>query len=137
MQPTAIHKIFIVEDHPIIRQGYIALIQREADLTVCGEGDSVLDALQKIPQTEPDLVIVDISLGEVSGIELLKELQQLRPDLPAIVVSGHDESVYGDAVYRFGAKAYITKESPHLFMQTIRQVLRAYPRSIQTPPATA
>lgn len=137
MSPAPIHKIFIVEDHPIIRQGYIALIQRERDLVVCGEGESVPDALEKIPQVDPDLIIVDISLGEVSGIELLKELQQSRPDLPTIVVSGHDESVYGDAVYRFGAKAYITKESPHLFMQTIRSVLKAYPRSMPTPPTTA
>lgn len=137
MQPTSIHKIFIVEDHPIIRQGYVALIQREADLTVCGEGDSVPDALEKIPQTDPDLVIVDISLGEISGIELLKELQQQRPDLPTIVVSGHDESVYGEAVYRFGAKAYITKESPHLFMKTIREVLETHTRPLQTPPTTA
>jgi DNA-binding NarL/FixJ family response regulator len=83
------------------------------------------------------LVIVDISLGEVSGIELLKELQQRSPTLLTIVVSGHDESVYGDAVYRFGAKAYITKESPHLFMQTIRNVLNSHPRSVQTPPTTA
>ncbi|MBX2998533.1 MAG: response regulator transcription factor [Caldilineaceae bacterium] len=137
MSPTFAYKIFIVEDHPIIRQGYVALIERETDLQVCGESHSVADALEKIPQTDPHLVIVDISLGEVSGIELLKELQHDYPDLPAIVVSGHDESVYGDAVFRFGAKAYITKESPHLFMQTIRSVLNAYPRPVQTPPTTA
>jgi DNA-binding NarL/FixJ family response regulator len=137
MEPTSTYKIFFVEDHPIIRQGYVALIEREADLQVCGEACSVADALEKIPTVEPDLVIVDISLGEVSGIELLKELQQRSPTLLTIVVSGHDESVYGDAVYRFGAKAYITKESPHLFMQTIRNVLNSHPRSVQTPPTTA
>lgn len=137
MEPTPISRIFIVEDHPIIRQGYVALIEREADLQVCGESSSVADALEKIPQTDPHLIIVDISLGEVSGIELLKELQASSPKLPVIVVSGHDESVYGDAVYRFGAKAYITKESPHLFMQTIRSVLSAYPHSVQRPPTTA
>jgi DNA-binding NarL/FixJ family response regulator len=116
-------RIFIVEDHPIIRQGYIALIGRESDMVVCGEAVSVTDALESIPQANPDLVIVDISLGEASGLELLQALQQVCPGLPALVISGHDESIYGDAVYRLGAKGYITKESPHMFVQSIRRVM--------------
>ena len=117
------YRIFIVEDHPIIRQGYIALIGRESDMEVCGEAVSVTDAMEHIPHVNPDLVIVDISLGEASGLELLKHLQQVRPELPTLVVSGHDESVYGDAVHRLGAKGYITKESPHRFIESIRRVL--------------
>lgn len=117
------YKIFIVEDHPIIRQGYVALIGREPDMRVCGEATSVAEAIKAIPEADPDLVIVDISLGEVSGLELLEILQKSAPDLPTLVVSGHDESVYGDAVSRLGARGYITKESPHMFIGTIRQVL--------------
>jgi DNA-binding NarL/FixJ family response regulator len=117
------YRIFIVEDHPIIRQGYIALIKRESDMEVCGEAASVIDAMEQIPRINPDLVIVDISLGEASGLELLRHLQQVCPELPTLVVSGHDESVYGDAVHRLGAKGYITKESPHMFIEIIRRVL--------------
>jgi DNA-binding NarL/FixJ family response regulator len=117
------YRIFIVEDHPIIRQGYVALIKRESDMEVCGEAASVIDAMEQIPRINPDLVIVDISLGEASGLELLKHLQQVCPELPTLVVSGHDESVYGDAVHRLGAKGYITKESPHMFIKSIRKVL--------------
>jgi DNA-binding NarL/FixJ family response regulator len=117
------YRIFIVEDHPIIRQGYVALIKRESDMEVCGEAASVIDAMEQIPRINPDLVIVDISLGEASGLELLRHLQQVCPELPTLVVSGHDESVYGDAVHRLGAKGYITKESPHMFIEIIRRVL--------------
>jgi DNA-binding NarL/FixJ family response regulator len=117
------YRIFIVEDHPIIRQGYIALIGRESDMEVCGEAASVIDAIERIPHIDPDLVIVDISLGEASGLELLKHLQQVCPDLPTLIVSGHDESVYGDAVHRLGAKGYVTKENPHMFVESIRRVL--------------
>src|SRR5690554_4917563 len=112
------YRIFIVEDHPIIRQGYAALIGREVDMEVCGEAVSVTEAMERIPLVKPDLVIVDISLGEMSGLDLLARLQQAHPELPALVVSGHDESVYGDAVHRLGAKGYITKESPHMFVET-------------------
>jgi DNA-binding NarL/FixJ family response regulator len=117
------YRIFIVEDHPIIRQGYVALIKRESDMEICGEAASVIDAMEQIPRINPDLVIVDISLGEASGLELLRHLQQVCPELPTLVVSGHDESVYGDAVHRLGAKGYITKESPHMFIEIIRRVL--------------
>ncbi len=125
------YNIFIVEDHPIIRQGYAALINRESDMTVCGEATSVEDAIQRLPEINPDLVIVDISLGESSGLELLKQLQRVAPQLPTLVVSGHDESVYGETVYRLGAKGYITKESPHLFIDTIRRVLGNEPHTSQ------
>lgn len=118
------YNIFIVEDHPIIRQGYVALINREADMTVCGEAVSATEAVQRLPAIQPDLVIVDISLGDSSGLDLLKQLQEIAPQVPAVVVSGHDESVYGEAVLQLGAKGYITKESPHLFIATIRRVLQ-------------
>jgi DNA-binding NarL/FixJ family response regulator len=127
------HKIFIVEDHPVIRQGYTALIRREADMEICGEADSVGEAMLRIPELQPDLVLVDISLGETNGLELLKQLHQKYPQLPSIVISGHDESIYGDAVAQLGAKGYLTKESPHLFIETIRGVLASVQPQAQSP----
>lgn len=116
--------VFVVDDHPVIRLGYISLIDQEPDLEVCGEADTAFEALDKIPEASPDLAIVDISLAGMNGIELTKQLQVLHPDLPVLIVSMHDEVLYGDRALRAGARGYIMKREVRTkIVEAIRRLL--------------
>jgi DNA-binding NarL/FixJ family response regulator len=116
-------KIFIVDDHPVIRQNYILLIRRESNLEICGEASSGLEALAQIHQLNPDIVVLDVSLtGEMDGVELLKQLLAWRSDLAVLMVSGHDESIYAERVLQLGARGYVAKGDALLFLQALRQV---------------
>src|SRR5690348_9731235 len=92
--PPLRHKrsIFLVDDHPIVRQGLALLINNEPDLAVVGEGEDAYGALRLIRQMQPDIVLLDVSLRDSDGIELLKELKSYRADLPVLMLSMHDES---------------------------------------------
>ena len=117
-------KVFLVDDHPLVREWLTQLIQRESDLEVCGEAEDTHDALQKITETKPDIVIADISLKTTHGLELVKDLQVRFPSLPVLILSMHDESLYAERVLRAGAKGYITKqEATKKILPAIRQVL--------------
>lgn len=117
-------KVFLVDDHPLVREWLSQLIQREDDLAVCGEAEDTQEALQKIEETKPDIVIADISLKNTHGLELVKDLQARLPALPVLVLSMHDESLYAERVLRAGAKGYITKqEATKKILQAVRQVL--------------
>jgi DNA-binding NarL/FixJ family response regulator len=117
-------KVFLVDDHPLVREWLSQLIQRENDMTVCGEAEDTQDALEKIELTKPDIVIADISLKSTHGLELVKDLQARHPSLPVLVLSMHDESLYAERVLRAGAKGYITKqEATKRILLAIRQVL--------------
>lgn len=117
-------KVFLVDDHPLVREWLSQLIQREEDLMVCGEAEDTHDAIVKIGETKPDIVIADISLKTTHGLELVKDLQAQFPKLPVLVLSMHDESLYAERVLRAGAMGYITKqESTRKVLQAIRQVL--------------
>ena len=117
-------RVFLVDDHPLVRDWLGQLIQREADLLVCGEADDVQQAVQAIEECKPDVVIADISLKSSHGLELVKDLQSRRPNLPVLVLSMHDESLYAERVLRAGAMGYITKqEATKKILLAIRQVL--------------
>jgi DNA-binding NarL/FixJ family response regulator len=117
-------KVFLVDDHPLVREWLSQLIQREPDIMVCGEAEDTHDALPKIGETKPDIVIADISLKTTHGLELVKDLQAQYPKLPVLCLSMHDESLYAERVLRAGAMGYITKqESTRKVLQAIRQVL--------------
>jgi DNA-binding NarL/FixJ family response regulator len=117
-------RIVIVEDHPMFREQLGHLINREADLMVCGEADNIRDGISLIRELRPQLVIVDITLKGASGLELLKDLRAQEVDVPALVLSMHDESLYAERAMRAGAKGYITKhEASAKVMIAIRQVL--------------
>jgi DNA-binding NarL/FixJ family response regulator len=117
-------KVFLVDDHPLVREWLTQLIQRENDLAVCGEAEDAPEALQKIIETKPDIVIADISLKTTHGLELVKDLQVRFPALPVLVLSMHDESLYAERVLRAGAKGYITKqEATKKILLAVRQVL--------------
>ena len=117
-------KVFLVDDHPLVREWLTQLIQREDDLEVCGEADDAPEAVAGIEQTRPDIVIADISLKKTHGLELVKDLQSRLPSLPVLILSMHDESLYAERVLRAGARGYITKqEATKKILFAIRQVL--------------
>jgi DNA-binding NarL/FixJ family response regulator len=117
-------QIFIVDDHAMFREGLRQLIDREADLTVCGDAADAAEALESINKSEPDLVIVDISLSGKSGIDLIKAIKENREDLPVLVVSMHEESLYAERALRAGAMGYVMKQEPAKVVKTaIRKLL--------------
>jgi DNA-binding NarL/FixJ family response regulator len=104
------YRVFLVDDHPIVRRGFQLLISQESDLIVCGEADSGPTAFEKILQTKPDVAIVDLTLKTSSGLELIKQLHINCPKLKVLVFSMRDEGVYAERALRAGAHGYITKE---------------------------
>ena len=117
-------RVLIIDDHPIVRHGLAELINHEKDLKVCAQADRPFRALKAVDASLPDLVIADLSLGDESGLELVKELKARHPELPILVLSMHDESYFADRVIRAGAMGYIMKEAPpEQVIHAIRQVL--------------
>jgi DNA-binding NarL/FixJ family response regulator len=104
-------RIFLVDDHPIVRDGLITLIEQEQDLKVCGESDEAAQAFKSISELKPDVVIVDIGLKCSDGIELTRNIKARYPRMPVVVLSIHDESVYAERALRAGASGYLMKEA--------------------------
>jgi DNA-binding NarL/FixJ family response regulator len=102
--------ILIVDDHSLVRRGLTALIESEPDLAVCGEAATCREALEAIGQSQPDLVIVDLALGDDDGLDLVKAMKAHHPEVPSLVLSMHDESVYAERSLRAGALGYVTKQ---------------------------
>ena len=124
---TARRRVFIVEDHPIFRQGLAKLIGMEPDLTVCGEASSAPQALEALRRVEADVAIVDISLPGADGIELTKNLGAEHPRLPILVISAHDEQTYGMRALRAGALGYLMKQEGEEVLPTaLRAVLAGH-----------
>jgi DNA-binding NarL/FixJ family response regulator len=116
--------VFVVDDHPIVRQGLTLLINREADLAVCGEAEEMHAALSAIPLARPDILIVDISLNGPDGLELLKNIRITSPRLPVLILSMHDESIYAERALRAGANGYIMKqEATEKVLVALRRIL--------------
>lgn len=102
--------ILIVDDHPMLRRGLTALIESEPGLAVCGEAASCPAAIDVIRTSRPDLVIVDLVLGGCDGLDLVKDMKRRNPQIPALVLSMHDEAVYAERSLRAGARGYVTKQ---------------------------
>jgi DNA-binding NarL/FixJ family response regulator len=116
--------VLIVDDHPMMRQGLAQLINNEPDLVTYGEAEGAQQAMDLVSNTAPDLVLVDISLPDKHGLELIKDIQVMHPGLAVLVVSMHDESLYAERVLRAGGRGYIMKqEGGRKMMQAIRTVL--------------
>lgn len=117
-------RILVVDDHPMMRQGLIQLITGEPDLEVCGESETASEALAAAQNLKPDLLIADITLPGKNGLELIKDLRIVLPDLPILVLSMHDETLYAERVLRAGGRGYIMKqEGGKKIVEGIRRVL--------------
>jgi DNA-binding NarL/FixJ family response regulator len=116
-------RVLVVDDQPITRYGLVHLINEQPDLEVCKEADSASKALAALNVCNPDLLLVEITLPDKSGLELIKDIAALRPQLPILVISIYDESIYAERVLQAGARGYITKrEGGQKLMQAIRRV---------------
>ncbi|MDO8528051.1 MAG: response regulator transcription factor [Deltaproteobacteria bacterium] len=118
-------KIFIVDDHPIVRGGLAQLINQEEDMMSVGEAGNATEAIQGIEKLKPDLVLMDISLEGSNGIELTKGILAEHPEICVLIISMYDESLYLESALRAGAKGYLTKQlaSDHVVV-AIRTVLK-------------
>src|SRR5262249_21988608 len=117
-------RVFIVDDHSVLREGLRSVINQQSDLLVCGEAAEATEALAKIPSAAPDVVLVDLSLGHSFGLELLKDLVIQHPSIWTIVLSMHDEMMYAHRALQAGARGYLMKtESSQSLLLAIRQVL--------------
>jgi DNA-binding NarL/FixJ family response regulator len=118
-------RIYLVEDHPITREGFAHLLNFQADLEVCGQTATPASALAEIAALKPDLVILEISLPHSSGLELIKNLVVRQPGLPILVLSACDEALYAERCVRSGARGYIMKRAPtNEVMGAVRLVLQ-------------
>ncbi len=117
-------QIFLVDDHPLVRERLAQLIAQQPDLAVCGECEDGDECLRRLPQAKPDLLIVDLVLKHAHGIELIKEVRLRQPEMRILVLSMHDELVFAERALRAGAMGYVTKqETTDTIMSAIRQVL--------------
>ena len=118
-------RILVVDDHPLMREGVAQWICRTADLEVCGEAESAAQALSLAEKLKPDLVLTDIALAGRNGLELIKDLGAVQPDLPVMVLSMHEESLYAGRALRAGARGYVMKRAGgDRVIEAIREVLQ-------------
>lgn len=118
------NKLFLVDDHPLMRKGLILTLEAEPDMLVCGQAADAEEAIELLDDVEPDLLIVDISLPGMSGLELVKHMQALKPHLKILVVSRHDESLYAERAIRAGARGYVMKlEAAKEIVKAVRRVV--------------
>lgn len=121
---STVRRVFVVEDHPIFRDGLVQVINREPDLKVCGTADTVVTARAAIALRQPDIVIVDLSLRDADGLGLISDLHRSYPRLPCLVLSMHDEALYVDRVLAAGGRGYIMKHEPAAnVLAAVRRVL--------------
>ncbi|MFN2373473.1 MAG: response regulator [Cyclonatronaceae bacterium] len=118
-------KIYLVDDHPLMRKGIAMTLDLEMDFEVCGQAESAEEAISDIPAKMPDIVVIDISLPGMNGIELIKHLKTQNPDLLMLVVSRHDEEMYAERAIKAGARGYLMKmEAGDVIVNAIRRILR-------------
>ncbi len=118
------HRVLIVDDHPVLRRGLAMLINDEPDMEVCGEADDVAGGLDACERLAPDIAIVDISLRDSDGVDLMKEVSARGASIPVLAISMHEEAVYAERALRAGARGYITKRAAEeKITEAIRHVL--------------
>ncbi len=119
------HRIFVVDDHPLVREGLTNLINGQTDLLVCGEAEDSAGAIAGIAGARPDVALIDISLKNESGLELVKNLDSQFPLVALVVLSMHDEALYAERALRAGARGYVMKrETSKSVLTCIRRVLQ-------------
>ena len=116
--------MFLVDDHPLVREWLTTLINQQSDLVVCGEAGDAPCALQMIERLKPDAAVIDLSLGNRSGVELIKDIKHCAPRVAMVVLSMHEEALYAERALRAGARGYVTKrESTRKMLTALRKVL--------------
>ena len=119
------YRIFLVEDHPAMQEAYAMVLEPEDDLSLCGAASSAEDALDRIREEPYDLVVTDIRLPGMTGVELVERLHDLQPALRTLVITGHEETLFMDRARRAGASAFLPKRmAATLLIPTIRAVLQ-------------
>jgi DNA-binding NarL/FixJ family response regulator len=117
-------RIFIVDDHPLVREGLTARISGQSGLEICGQSGDAKEALQLISQHQPDLALIDLSLNDASGLDLIHRLHAHFPAIKLIVISMYDEAIYGPRARSSGARGYINKrEISQQVIDAINRVL--------------
>jgi DNA-binding NarL/FixJ family response regulator len=124
-KPQNKHRVFLVDDHPVLRQGLGRLIDDQPDLAMCGEAESPVEAMRLLPAAKPDVVIVDLTLKGGDGLELCKQIRDRFTTLAILVVSMHDESLYAERALKAGARGYVMKQEPQ---ETVMTALRTVAR---------
>ncbi|MBL9185554.1 MAG: response regulator transcription factor [Verrucomicrobiaceae bacterium] len=108
--PETVKRVILVDDHPIMRHGLAQLIRMENGLDVCGEAGSAREGLDLVSKLKPDLAVIDLTLPDKNGLELVKDIRAMHPSTVCLVLSMHDESLYGERSLRAGARGYVMKE---------------------------
>ena len=117
-------KIFIADDHPVVRQGVRQIVASHDDLVVAGEATTGRETVERLPQLTCDVVLLDLSLPDIDGLDLLKELRRARPQMPVLVLTMHSEAQFAVRALKAGAAGYVTKESaPSELVTAIRKVV--------------
>jgi DNA-binding NarL/FixJ family response regulator len=124
-KPVSRRRVFIVDDHPLVREGLANLINQQSDLLVAGQAEDAAQALAGIGASRAELALIDISLKTASGLELVKDLKLHHPEVALIVLSMHDEMLYAERAIRAGARGYVMKS------ETSKEVLTAIRRVLQ------
>ncbi len=123
MVPLEMIRVFLVDDHPLMRTGLRMVIESEHDLCVCGEAKSAEIALESLVDANPNIAVVDISLPGMSGLDLLKHIAALTPDVKPLVISRHDETLYAERAIRAGSRGYVMKtEAAETLVSAIRRI---------------
>jgi DNA-binding NarL/FixJ family response regulator len=118
-------RVLLVDDHPVFREGLNSVLARESDVVVVGQAGNARQALTAIEQSKPDAVLLDLNLPDKSGLELVKDLRAIHPDLILLIISMSDEALYAERLLRAGANGYVMKEEgPEKILDALRQVLR-------------
>jgi DNA-binding NarL/FixJ family response regulator len=118
-------RIFVVDDHPLVREWLANLINQQPDLEVCGEAENAADALRGIAATKPELAVIDITLNAASGLELIKDIRIQHPSVAPLVLSMHEEELYAERAMRAGARGYVRKR------ETSKNILAAMQRVLE------
>ncbi len=120
----SVKRVVLIDDHPIMRHGLAQLVRGEAGLDVCGEAGSAREGLEVVGRLKPDLAIIDLTLPDKNGLELVKDIRAMHPATQCLVLSMHDEALYGERSLRAGARGYVMKEeaADHL-ISAIQKVL--------------
>jgi len=121
-QPTK--RVFIVDDHPVFRDGVRRMLEGDGKFTVCGEAGTAAETITALSRQRPDLLVLDLNLPGKSGLELLQDVHAMMPDLPVLVVSMHEEEFFAERVLRAGGRGYVMKmEGPEKIMAAVHRIM--------------